>query len=119
MATLGAGSGQTSRTGAGGGVDNEAAGGAEAARSEVGAVAVAGEDEQGRAFRGGHDFSFGAAGALCPGARAPKAVGCGEELAGGGGGQVFQPGAGVALGAGAAEQPDVGARGRCRRPAGR
>jgi len=93
-------------------VDDEAAGGPETARPEAGTVTVAGKDKQVGAFRGGHDFSFDAAGALRMGARAPQALGCGgEELSGGGGGQVFQPGAGVALGTCAAEQSGVGAVG--------
>ena len=93
-------------------IDDEAAGRAEAVGSEVGAVAVAGEDEQAGALGGGHDFPFGAADALAAGARAPQSLGCGvEELPGGDGGEVLQPGAGVALGACAAEQPGVGAAG--------
>jgi hypothetical protein len=51
-------------------IDDEAAGRAEAARPEVGAVAVAGKDEQAGAFGGGHDFPFDAADALVAGARA-------------------------------------------------
>jgi hypothetical protein len=85
-------------------IDDEAAGRAEAAGSEAGAVAVAGEDEQVGAFGGGHDFPFDAADALAAGARASQALGGGvEELAGGGGGEVLQPGAWVASGACAAE----------------
>ena len=81
----------------------------------MGAVAIAGEDDQVGALGGGHDFPFGAAGALHPGTRAPQAFGCdGEELAGGGGGEVFQAGAGVALRVAAAEQPGVGAAGGAR-----
>jgi hypothetical protein len=45
-------------------VDDEAAGGTEAVRAEVGAVAVAGQDEQVRALRRGDDLAFDAAGVL-------------------------------------------------------
>ena len=99
VATLGAGSGQTSRTGQGAWSTMKRLAGPRLRGPEVGAVAVAGEDEQVGAFGGGHDFPFDAAGALDAGAGASQALGCGgEELLGGGGGQVLQPGAGVALG---------------------
>src|SRR5690348_15321766 len=68
----GGGLGPDEQDGAGGVVDDEAAGGAEAAGPEVGAVTVASEDEQVGAFGGGHDFPFDAAGALATGARAPQ-----------------------------------------------
>lgn len=80
-------------------VDDEAAGGTEAAGFEVGAVAVAGEDEKVGAFCGGHDFSFDAARAFLPGARASQLLGrTGQELFGKGGGQVFHGGAGARSG---------------------
>ena len=56
--------GPDQQDGAGGVVDDETAGRAEAARAEVGVVAVAGEHEQVGAFSGGDDFPFDAAGAL-------------------------------------------------------
>jgi hypothetical protein len=78
-------------------VDDEAAGGAEAVRAEVAAVAVAGQDEQVGTLRRGDNLAFHAAGALAAGTGAAEPLGGGlEELGGGRGGEVLQAGAGVA-----------------------
>ena len=93
-------------------VDDEAAGGTQAPGSQAGAVAVAGEDEQVGAFGGGDDLPLDPPGSFQPGTGAPEALGGGcEELLGGRGGQLLQAGAGVAVGAAAAEQARVGAVG--------
>ena len=65
-------------------VDDEACRGAEAARSEPLAVAVAGEDEDVHALGGGHDFAFDtpAAGLECGWAPQPSLC-FGEQLVGG------------------------------------
>lgn len=60
-------------------VDDETAGRSEAAGSEVGAVAVAGKDEQAGAFCGGDDFPLDAAGVLAAGAWAPQTRSRGGE----------------------------------------
>ena len=97
-------------------IDDEAADRSQAAGPEVGAVTVAGEDQQVGPYRGGHNFPFDAAGALHAGARALQTLRrSGQQLLGGGGGQVFKAGTRVALGAGAAEQSCVGAVCRPRR----
>lgn len=104
------GHGPDQQNGAGGVVDDEPAGRAEASGSKVGAVAVAGYDEQIGAFGGGDDLPFEASRPFHPGARASQAFGGGvEELGGEGSAEVFQAGAGVALGVAAAEQAGVGA----------
>jgi len=87
----GCGLGPDQQHGAWGVVDDEAAGGAEAARPWVGVVAVAGQDEQVSAVGGGHDFAFGAAAAFAGGAGAaqPRRRG-GQQLFGGRGGHALQ-----------------------------
>ena len=72
---------------AGGVVDDEAGGGAQAPGPQVGAVAVAGKDEQVGAFGGGDDFPLGPPGSFQLGTWPPEALGGGpEELLSGGGG---------------------------------
>ena len=61
-------SGQTSRTGQGAVVDHEAGGGTQAPGSQVGAVAVAGEDEKIGAVGNGNDFPLDPPGSFQPGA---------------------------------------------------
>ena len=95
---------------AGGVVDDEAGGGTQAPGPQVGAVAVAGEDEEICSLGGGNDFPLGPPGSFQPGAGPPEALGGGLlELLGGLGGQGLDAGAGVALGMAAAEQAGVGA----------
>ena len=80
-------------------VDDEAGGGTQAPGSQVGAVAVAGEDEEIGAVGGGGDFPLDPPGSFQPGAGQAQALGGGpEELLSGDGGQLLQAGAGVALG---------------------
>src|SRR4051794_32679055 len=91
-------------------VDDEAAGGTETARPQVGAVAVAGEDEQVGTLGGGHDLPLDAAGSLNTATGAPQALsGFAEESLGGDGGQALDRGAGVAFGMPTAEQSGKGA----------
>src|ERR1039458_4148677 len=97
---------------AGGVVDNEAAGGAQAPGSQAGTVAIAGQDEKVGAFGGGDDLPLDPPGPFQPGTGPPEALGGGpQELLSGGGGQLLQAGAGVAVGTAAAEQARVGAVG--------
>ncbi|WP_189383049.1 hypothetical protein [Streptosporangium nondiastaticum] len=53
-------------------VDDETAGGPEAARAEAGAVAIAGQDEQAGTLGSSHDLALHATGALPPDTRAPQ-----------------------------------------------
>ena len=112
VATLGAGSGQTSRTGQGAWSTMKRLAGPRLRGPRRARSPSRARMSRSAPSAAADDFPFGAAGALAAGAGAPQARRCGgEELAGGGGGEVFQPGAGVALGACAAEQPGVGAAG--------
>jgi hypothetical protein len=108
------GLGPDQQDGAGGVVDDEAGGGTQALGSRVGAVAVAGEDEQVGAFGGGNDLALDPPGSFQLGAGPAQAVGGGLQELAGGGGQLLQAGAGVTLGVAAAEQAGVGAAGGTR-----
>src|SRR5487761_532183 len=110
VAVPGAGSGPDQQDGAGGVIDDEPTGRAEAFRAQPGAVAVAGHDQQASAVGGGDDLMLDPPGPLQPGAGTPQALGGGlQELLGGAGGQSLQPGAGVALAVAAAQQTRIGA----------
>lgn len=96
--------------GTGGVVDDESAGRAQALGSKVGAVAVAGHDEQIGACGGSDDFPVDASRPFHPAAPASQAFSGGvEELGGEGSAEVFQAGAGITVGVAAAEQTGVGA----------
>ncbi|WP_190814433.1 hypothetical protein [Saccharopolyspora pogona] len=81
----------------------------------MGAVAIAGEDEQVGALGGGDELPFDTSDAVHAVAGTPQSVRSGpEERLSGGGGLVFEPCAGIALGMGAAEEAGVGAVCRAR-----
>lgn len=76
----------------------------------MGAVAVAGEDQQAGVFGGGDHLPFNVPGALEPGTRTAQPLGRGpEQVLGGLGSDVLDPAAGVSLRVAAAEQARVGA----------
>ena len=94
---------------AGGVVDDEPGGLAQALGPQPGPVAVARHDEQGGVRRGGHHFPFGETAALNPLAWPAEAVGGGgEQFARGGPGEFRDARARVARGPATAEQSEVG-----------
>jgi hypothetical protein len=91
-------------------IDYEAADRAEALRAEPGPVAVAGDDQQACAHRGGDYFPLDPSGPLQLGAGHAQLRGSGlEDLHSRGGRHFLDPQAGVTLGVAAAEEPGVGA----------
>lgn len=89
-------------------VHDEPAVGTETPGSEVGAVAVAGQDEQVGAFGGSDNLPLDPPGSLQPGAGTSQLLGGGlEKLLSGFASQVLQADAGVAFAVAAAKQPGV------------
>ena len=87
-------------------VDDKTACRTEALGSWVGPVAVAGHDEQVRAFGSGGDLPFGPPPAQCPGAGPRQAARGGvEQLGGRSGGELLDPASRVPFGVAPASSP--------------